>query len=203
MLGSKKQHAGITEDGTSTTLTSQEKERPIVSVGGLFSETATRNPVLCLLQKAYGTEAVVKWGTAIMATLQQADILRPGVHESSVSEQTKSREKLVYAPQICEAEQAERILRNLREYEEYRHTSQGRESKKQFDRKSSMPMQELPHFSPQTAKELFNMWESGEGIGILQQTLHQIQEIRESVMGERERGGEAMQSVVRRLTPLE
>lgn len=30
MLGSKKQHAGITEDGTSTTLTSQEKERPIV-----------------------------------------------------------------------------------------------------------------------------------------------------------------------------
>lgn len=29
-MGSKKQHAGVTEDGTSTTLTSQEKERPIV-----------------------------------------------------------------------------------------------------------------------------------------------------------------------------
>lgn len=34
LLGSKKQHAGITEDGTSTTLTSQEKERPIVGMNG-------------------------------------------------------------------------------------------------------------------------------------------------------------------------
>lgn len=30
MMGSQKQHSGITEDGTSTTLTAQEKERPIV-----------------------------------------------------------------------------------------------------------------------------------------------------------------------------
>ena len=31
MLGSHKQHSGIAEDGTCTTLTAQEKERPVVS----------------------------------------------------------------------------------------------------------------------------------------------------------------------------
>lgn len=31
VLGSKKQHSGVTEDGICTTLTAQEKERPMVS----------------------------------------------------------------------------------------------------------------------------------------------------------------------------
>lgn len=203
MLGSKKQHAGITEDGTSTTLTSQEKERPIVSIGGLLSEATTRNQILRLLWETYGAETVVKWGTSILEALQCPEVLQQRMYEESVSEQTENGEKLVNVAQICEAKQAERILRNLREYKKRRHTPQGRESWEQFDRESSMLVQELPQLNPQTPKELFDMWEAGKGIGILQQTLHQIQEIRESAMGERRRGGEAMQSVVRRLTPLE
>lgn len=41
MLGSKKQHAGITDDGTATTLTSQEKERPIIGTSVVRRLTPT------------------------------------------------------------------------------------------------------------------------------------------------------------------
>ena len=34
IIGSRKQHAGVTEDGTSTTLTAQEKERTIIGMNG-------------------------------------------------------------------------------------------------------------------------------------------------------------------------
>lgn len=42
LLGSKKQHAGVTEDGISTTLTSQEKERPIVGGGEAMNSVVRR-----------------------------------------------------------------------------------------------------------------------------------------------------------------
>lgn len=42
LLGSKKQHSGVTQDGISTTLTSQEKERPIVGGGEAMKSVVRR-----------------------------------------------------------------------------------------------------------------------------------------------------------------
>ena len=42
LLGSKKQHSGFTQDGISTTLTSQEKERPIVGGGEAMKSVVRR-----------------------------------------------------------------------------------------------------------------------------------------------------------------
>ena len=42
LLGSRKQHAGVTKDGISTTLTSDEKERPIIGGGEAMQSVVRR-----------------------------------------------------------------------------------------------------------------------------------------------------------------
>ena len=42
LLGSKKQHSGVAQNGISTTLTSQEKERPIVGGGEAMKSVVRR-----------------------------------------------------------------------------------------------------------------------------------------------------------------
>jgi len=181
------------------------KEREVIAVEerGEQNETTTRSPILCLLQETYGTETVVEWGIAVLDALQQTDILQQGVYESRVFKETKIGYRLVGRalprPEIV----AEWMLRDLRKQQERGRSPQGRVSTEQQPEQPTETLQELPHKSTSCEKDLFDMWEAGEGLGLLQQALLKIQEIRESTMGERTGGGGAMNSVVRRLTPLE
>ena len=56
-------------------------------------------------------------------------------------------------------------------------------------------MPKLSQQNTSTCEEMFDMWSKGQGIGVLQQTLYQIQEIRKSF--------DVQRPIVRRLTPLE
>lgn len=201
-MSDRKGHGGITKDGTATTLTSQEKERLMITTKEM-DDAIARNQVLRLLRETYGTETVFQWGTAIMDRLQQTEILRQGVHESSIPAETENREKLVNDSQICTAKETERIVRNLRKYEECGCTSYGRQSAEQLSAELAEVMQKLPLKSAQASATLLDMWRKSERLGLLQSALHSLQEIRRSVMGERAEGGDVMTSVVRRLTPLE
>lgn len=163
----------------------------------------TQNEVLCLLWQAYGKEAVIKWGTAVLESLQQAEVLRQGMHESSLQGETEKGYKLDDSTLPCSELVAGWLLRDVRKHQECGCASQGWESAEQRDIQSSEAVQELPYKSASSCKDLFNMWSKGEGLRILQQTLYQIQEIRRSVDGSK--GGDGMKdvsTVVRRLTPL-
>lgn len=203
LMSDRKGHNGITEDGTATTLTAQEKERPIIAIEGMLNETASRNQVLRLLRETYGAQEIFQWGAAVLDALQQADVLRQGVHESGVSVETEDGDKLDGSTLPCSELAAGWILRDMREQSECGCASQRWEPTEQQHRELAETVPELPHESAQTAQELLNMWSAGQGLGLLRQALSEIQEIRRSIDGVREEGGDAMTSVVRRLTPLE
>lgn len=201
-MSDRKGHNGITEDGTATTLTAQEKERPLIFTKEMKDATA-RNQILQVLQEAYGTEEIFKWCLAILERVQQADILQQGMHESCIQGEAEDRDKLDGNTPPSQNVVAGWLLRDLREQSECGCTPQGWEPTEQRSAELAEIVSQLPHQSTQAAEVLFNMWSKGERLWLLQQALHQVQEIWESAISVRERGGDAMTSVVRRLTPLE
>lgn len=169
------------------------------------TDARTQDQILRLLQETYGAEKVVEWGIAVMASLQQTEVLQPRVHESCVQGKTEDRNKLddstLPRPELV----AEWVLRDMWEQSECGRSSQGWKSAEQFDRQFAEIMSELSHEETQPSEALFDMWRKGKGIWILQQALYQIQEVWQSSFCER-KGGDGMNdvsnAVVRRLTPL-
>lgn len=167
----------------------------------------TRSPILRLLCETYGEKAVIEWGIAILDTLQQAEVLRQGVHESSVSGETKNRDKLDDGTLPCPTVVAGWLLRDMWEREECGCPSQGRKSTEQRFEQFAESVSELSYKDTSSGKEMFDMWEKGQGLWILQQTLYQIQEIWKSSMREWKGGGLMAEVsgeyiIIRRLTPL-
>lgn len=199
-MSDRKGHNGITEDSTATTLTAQEKERPIIEIKEMKDATS-RNKMLQILQKAYGEEAVCKWCIAVMERIQQTDILQQGVHESSLQGETENREELDGDTPPRPDVVAEWIVRDMRKQQECRCSSQRSEPTEQRNDELTESMQELSQQNTQACKYLFNMWSKGKGLGLLRQALSEIQEVWKSVDGK----GQSVHcnSVVRRLTPLE
>lgn len=161
----------------------------------------TQNQVLRILQESYGEKEVVEWGVAIMAALQQAEVLQQGVYESRLQSEAENREELGSIAQICPSDVAKWLLRDMRKQQESGCSPQGRESGEQQSIEFAKVMQELPYESAQASKTLLNMWEKGEGIWLLREALSEIQKIRESTNGKRQPVHSS--SVVRRLTCLE
>ena len=167
--------------------------------GGIYA--GTQNKILCLLSETYGEETVEKWGIAILAALQSSEILQSGVHESSVSSETENRHKLDGGSLPCPSVVAGWLLRDMRKQQECGCSPHRRQSTEQQPEKSEKGMPELSQQNPQTCKEMFDMWEKGEGFGLLRQTLSEIQEVWQSFNSK----GQSVHrcSIVRRLTPLE
>jgi len=167
-------------------------------------DAGTQDQVLCLLFETYGTEEVVEWGINVLASLQQAEVLRQRMHESCVQSQAKSRKELDDGSLPCPELVAEWMLRDMWEREECGRSSQGWESAEQQHREPTKSLSELPHESPSSCKEMFDMWKKGKGIWILQQALLEIQEVWKSDDVLWKGGGymKEVSTVVRRLTPL-
>ena len=164
----------------------------------------TRNQILCSLQEAYGAEKVFEWGTSIVASLQQADLLQCGMHESSVSVKTENRNKLDDSTLPCPTVVAEWLLRDMREQSERGCSSQGRESAEQRFEQSPKIVPELSYQDASSGKALFDMWSKGQGLWLLREALSEIQKIRQSIdcIWTGGDGMNGVSSVVRRLTPL-
>lgn len=165
----------------------------------------TQDQILCILQETYGKETVIKWGIAIMDALQQTEILRQRMYESGVSGKTEEGKKLDDRTLPCPELIAEWIMRDMWEHEKCGCSPQGRKPREQRDKQLAEVVSELSHKSTPKTEDLFDMWSNGEGIGLLQQALYQIQKIWKSSM-ENGKGGDGMNDVsemiVRRLTPL-
>ena len=174
-------------------------------MGGGEQYATSRNPVLQVLWETYGAEAVVEWGTAIMAALQQTSVLRERmpIHgvENKGTQGGVMDDNTLPSPEIA----AGWLLRDMREQQECGCASPGWEPAKQLAGQPSTALQKLPYESAQEARHLFDMWQRGEGIWLLQQALHSIQEIRRSDNVSGGKGGDVMNgesTIVRRLTPL-
>lgn len=163
--------------------------------------TTTRNSILRILQETYGTQKVFEWGIAVLATLQSADLLQSGVHESGIPFKTENGYMLDDSAQICSTIVAEWLLRDMRKQQECRCSSQGQESSEQRDEQFNESMPKLSQQTPPSCKDLFNMWEKGEGLWLLRQALSEIQEIWQSFNGKRQ--SVHTSAIVRRLTPTE
>ena len=165
----------------------------------------TQDQILRLLLKTYGTQAVVEWGIGSMVSLRPTEVLQPRMYESSVSTEAKNRNGLYGRSLPSKTVVTEWLLRDMRKQQECGCSSQGRQLLEQQFRKLTEVVPELPHKRASCCGQMFNMWQEGKGIWLLQQTLYQIQEIWKSFMGEWE-GGDGMKEVsdyvVRRLTPL-
>lgn len=175
----------------------------ITDRGGGDEIPTTRSPILRLLWETYGKEKTLKWGVAVLESLQQAEVLRQRMHEGSVQGETEKGQELGSCPQTSSTVVAGWLLRDMRKQQECGCSPYRWESAEQRFVKSATAMPELPYKSPSSVQDLFNMWEKGEGIWLLQQTLYQIQEIWRPVDGCK--GGDGMKdvsTVVRRLTPL-
>ncbi len=163
----------------------------------------TQDTLLCLLWESYGKEAVEEWATAIMVALQQAEVLRQGMHEKGIQGEAEAWNELDDTTLPCPELVAGWLLRDMRKRSERGCTPYRWESTKQRFVKLAETMPEMPLSHPQSCEEVFDMWREGKGLWTLQQTLYQIQEIRKPVNGQE--GGDGMKdvsTVVRRLTPL-
>lgn len=167
----------------------------------------TRNKELQTLWETYGAEAVQQWGTGMLELLQQKGLLLNGLPKSGPEgEKSSEWNELECYSQICATEEARRLLRDLRESGENRCASCRPQSTEQQPRESSTPLQKLPQSDSQEGGRLLDMWESGQGIWLLQQTLYSFQEVWRPVrnnVSEVPRRTQKRKYIVRRLTPLE
>lgn len=194
--------------GTSCTITGDHQNRITDYTAIVLKEVSTdakpRNKILRLLFETYGAQEVIEWGVAIMARLQQTEILQPGMYESGISSEAENGNKLdgnsLTRPSII----AEWLLRDMREQQKCGCSPQRPKSTEQRFEQSSKIMSELSHQDTSSGEALFNMWRKGQGIWLLREALSEIQEIWQSADFIRT-GGDGMNgvsSVVRRLTPL-
>ena len=164
-----------------------------------FNAAGTQSPILRLLCKTYGAQAVVEWGIAVVAALQQTEVLRQGLHEESNACEAENRNKLDDCSLPCPSVVADWMLRDMREKSECGCSPQRQQSAEQRDQQSATAVPVLSLESTQRCEEMFDMWQKGQGIGLLRQALSEIQEIRQSSCCEKEQ----CRYIVRRLTPLE
>lgn len=164
-----------------------------------FNAAGTQSPILRLLCKTYGAQAVVEWGIAVVAALQQTEVLRQGLHEESDACEAENRNKLDDCSLPCPSVVADWMLRDMREKPECGCSPQRQQSAEQRDQQSATAVPVLSLESTQRSWEMFDMWQKGQGVGLLRQALSEIQEIWQSVCSEKER----CRYIVRRLTPLE
>lgn len=159
----------------------------------------TQNKILRLLQSTYGTQALVEWEAAIMEALQRAEVLQQGMQDICDERQTKKRNELD-DDSLPRAELvAGWLLRDMWLLQKHRCSSQRRESTEQRHIEFAETLPKLPLESSQNPQLLFDMWEKGERLWLLRETLSEIQEIRKPVCSIQKRS----YNLVRRLTPLE
>lgn len=146
------------------------------------------------------------WGAYVEETLQrrvgeqqgiqQTEVLRHKVHGSALDEPSKARDKQGVWTCDCTEGSGCWVLRDMRESERERRTPQRQELPKQQPGELDADMSGLPQQATQGGEDVQDLRGEGQGSRILQQALHQIQEIWKPIAPQRK-------YIIRRLSPLE
>jgi len=167
--------------------------------GGIDVCEKERNTIKILrnLRKEIGEETFAEWRFRVLNSLQSSEILRQKLYGEIIQRaEDNGRSKLVHSAQMGARDKESGNVRDMWLDEERRNTSQGRELEEQFARELASVMSELSCQNASAEKILQDMRETTKGSRLLQQALHQIQEIwRPSIQEKRYR--------IRKLTPRE
>ena len=206
MKGHRTTREVLSPEGISTTLTTMgggHREPKIaeeqLKKGGIDVSEKERNTVKILrnLRKEVGEETFAEWRFRVLDSLQSSEVLRQKLYGEIIQRaEDNGRSKLVHSPQMGARDKESGNVRDMWIDEERRNTSQGRELEEQFARELAGVMSELSCQNTPTEKILQDLRETTKGSRLLQQALHQIQEIwRPSIQEKRYR--------IRKLTPRE
>ncbi|WP_406652400.1 hypothetical protein [Bacillus cereus] len=177
---SKTRRGRIGKGVAQTLETSCNQATLVEGKGCLDGEEKERNTVE-VLREEVGGEAIAKWRFRVLDLFQSAQILRQGVYEEGVSrEGDYRRSELVHSTQASEKSERSGKRRDVWINGECRYTPQGRELEEQFTRELTGIMQKLSHERASSEESMYHLWEAAQGSQLLQQALHQIQEIRRS-----------------------
>jgi DNA (cytosine-5)-methyltransferase 1 len=134
--------------------------------------------ILRSLWEEVGEETFSEWRFRVLTTFQQTEILRPSLYGGSVQRSEEDREsELVYCTQMGERNKENEHLRTLRVNRECRHSPQRWKLAEQFARELGSIMQKLSLERTSYEEKMRDLWSTTQGSRLLQQALHQIQEI--------------------------
>ena len=165
----------------------------------LYASEKERNTVEVLrkLREEAGSEEVAEWRFRIFDSLREAEVLQQNMYGSGIQRAGNIGEsKLVHGAQESERRQECESMREVRVGDECGCTSQRRELEEQFARELAIIMQELSREGASSEKEMQDLRKTAQGSRLLQQALHQIQEIWGSELPK-------VQYRIRKLSPLE
>lgn len=155
----------------------------IISAGGETDANAKETharEVLRAVRDAIGTEAFTQWSLGILAALQQAKILQPDLFRTKLGRKAEQIRQLVYDALSREEDHTTWTMPTVWEAQRKRCPSQRWEPPEQLLRELRAYLQELSQHGAQNPWLLRALWQSAEGIGLLQQALSPFQEIRRS-----------------------
>ena len=163
------------------------------------NEKGISGEVLCLLRKTIGEKEFSEWAFRGICLFLQKEILQQRMYAKGVLEDWKKQSGLEQFSYYSQKDEwfdiTEEKMRGLWEDWQTRCSPYRSQFSEQQLRQLDDFMQKLSYEDAQTESCLQDLWKACEGIGILQQALHQVQEIRKSIKKVRYR--------IRKLTPLE
>ncbi|WP_420371403.1 DNA cytosine methyltransferase [Mannheimia pernigra] len=151
---------------------------------------------LCLLRGKVGEETFTKWGFRILNSFFKEEILQSPMYGKIIRSASFRKCGLEYSTLPRKKNHSVWKMLSLRKRECQRCSSQRWELPKQFSREFGTYLSELSQQATPKENLLQGMWQASKGIRILQQTLHQIQEIRRSKYVSR-------QTIIRKLSVIE
>jgi DNA (cytosine-5)-methyltransferase 1 len=166
------------------------------------TEEGNAREILRSLREEIGAEAFTEWGSGILDSLQEKEILQSGVHGQCVCTETQKGEpRLDDGTLSCEESCTAWPLPEVRSGRCERCSPQGRELAEQRTEQPGKVVSELSHKKAQAEEVLLNMRETKQGIRILRKALSEIQEAWRPYDGKTK--PTHSHYTVRRLTPTE
>lgn len=141
---------------------------------------ADTSKVLRRVRDEIGEEAFTQWGLGVASALQSAEILRPEMYGARVRQATSPGRRMGRGARRSEKPDTEGAMQSLWTRECSRCPPQGSQLPKQLDREFGAYLSKLSQFGAHQEGFLRDLWAASEGLGVLQQALHQIQEARRS-----------------------
>ncbi|MCR5436206.1 MAG: DNA cytosine methyltransferase [Treponema sp.] len=155
--------------------------------GGKYEKTISCE-VLCILRKAIGEKGFSEWAFRGICLFLQKEVLQQRMYAKGVFEDWQKRTELEQFSYYSQKDEwldiTEEKMRGLWEDWQIGCSPYRSQFSEQQLRQLDDFMQKLPHEDSQSETCLQDLWKACEGIGILQQALHQVQEIRKSFINE-------------------
>lgn len=151
----------------------------LIDIIDSYANAIKANPgeVLQIMQQEIRTQEDAKRRLGVLVSLHAPQVLQPSVFRQGQHGPEKATGGGYDRALPCAETQEKNSLREVRLHKESGYPPQGRKYKQQQRRKSGSPLPAMPQLSASQVAALRHLWETPEGVGLLQQALHSLQEV--------------------------